>query len=513
MKKLPIGIQDFREIISNNYIYVDKTKFIYDLVNSGKYYFLSRPRRFGKSLLVSTMYYLFKGEKELFKGLYIYDKWNFEEYPIVRLDISAINTENKKTIEESLKDDLKKIYESYGIEWESVITSDVFKNLIIRLYEKYNKQVVVLIDEYDKAILDHIDKNDIDEIREFFRNFYGILKPLDPYLKFVFITGISKFSKVSLFSQLNNLNDISLNYKYSAICGFTFDEIETYFKDHIQELAEFNKISYEEALEKIKYWYNGYCFSRNCTKVINPFSLLNCLDNMEFRNYWIDSGTPSFIVKYFRNNHGYYDLEMFDGIGISYTSLFPKPIIDKTTPESFLFQAGYLTIVDWDEEGYILSYPNVEVKSSLAEIIITYGYNILDSLAYNIIKDIKNGLFNNDPESIKQGLNLLFANIPYNLHINRESLYHSLIYTALLMCGLNARNEDPNNIGRSDIVVEYYDRIWILEIKLDQPVEKALDQIKEKEYFNKYPNNEVTLIGVSIDSKKREIKEILIEKV
>ncbi len=508
MKKLPIGIQDFKKIREGDYIYVDKTRLIYDIINNGTYYFLSRPRRFGKSLLVSTMYYLFKGEKKLFKGLYIYDKWKFEEYPIIRLDISQVNTESKETIDYGLKIKLKEIYEKYDIEFhEDYLTSMLFDNLIRKLYEKYGKQVVVLIDEYDRGILDHIDEEDIQEIREYFRNFYGILKGADPYLKFVFLTGISKFSKMSIFSQLNNLEDITLNDNYAVICGFTFEEIKRHFKEHIEELAKKHKISYEEALDRIRYWYNGYKFGEECDRVINPFSLLKCLKERKFKNYWIESGTPYFIVKYLKRND-VYDLEYFDRILVDKDFLVPYEI-ENSPPEGFLFQAGYLTILDVTEDYYVLGFPNVEVKNSLSKLVLSVGYEMNSQISLYIKENVKYGLLENDSEKLKNGLNTLFANISYNLFDSKEKYYHSLIYTALLMCGLNARNEDPNNLGRSDIIVEYFDnRVWILEIKLDKPIDEAIKQIKEKKYYNKFVGKKVYLVGISIDSKERCVKEV-----
>ena len=374
-----------------------------------------------------------------------------------------------------------------------------------------NNLVVVLIDEYDKGILDHIDKDDVGEIREFFRNFYGILKASDPYLKFVFITGISKFTKTSIFSQLNNLDDLTLYDEYATICGFTFDEIKTYFDEYIKQLSNKYKISYNETLNRIKYWYNGYKFGEECEKVINPFSLLNCFDELKFRNYWIESGTPMFIIKYLKTGK-VYDIERFDGIKVSPNFLIPYEI-EKAPPENFLFQAGYLTILDATEDYYTLGFPNVEVKNALSELVLMIGYKIENEVTIYIKENVKNGLLENDPEKLKNGLNKLFANIPYNLFDSKEKYYHSLIFTSLLMCGLNAKNEEPNNLGKSDIVVEYFDnRIWIIEIKLDKSPDKAIDQIKEKQYHNKYVDKEIYLVGININSEKRCVEEIKFEK-
>jgi hypothetical protein len=307
------------------------------------------------------------------------------------------------------------------------------------------------------------------------------------------------------------LKDLTLHDRYATICGFTFDEIKTYFDEYIKQLSDKYKISYEDALNRIKYWYNGYKFGEECEKVINPFSLLNCFDELKFKNYWIESGTPMFIIKYLEKN-GVYDMEKYEKYKVDKEFLFPYTI-ENVPPEGFLLQAGYLTILDATENYYVLGFPNVEVKSSLAKLVLMIGYKIENEVTMYIKENVKNGLLENDPEKLKNGLNKLFANIPYNLFDSKEKYYHSLIFTSLLMCGLNAKNEEPNNLGKSDIVVEYFDnRIWIIEIKLDKSPDKAIDQIKEKQYHNKYVDKEIYLVGININSEKRCVEEIKFER-
>ncbi|NUU97723.1 AAA family ATPase, partial [Marinitoga sp. 1138] len=300
MKKLPVGIADYKEIIEENYIYVDKTKYLYDLINSGKFYFMSRPRRFGKSLTVSTFYYLFKGEKELFKGTYIYDKWDFKEYPIIKLDMSDNTLTTYEEFIESLNKMIEDIYEDYEIPKIENNLPTKFGNLIRALNKKYEEKVVILIDEYESPILEHInDKKKAEKFRGFLREFYKKIKTKDAYVKFVFITGITKFTKTGVFSALNNLSDISLNRKYGQMFGYTQEELEYYFKDYIKELSEEMGITEKELLEEMKRYYNGFSFDGEHT-VYNPYSILRFFSEKEFQNFWFESGSPSFLYEYIK---------------------------------------------------------------------------------------------------------------------------------------------------------------------------------------------------------------------
>jgi hypothetical protein len=362
MKKLPIGISDFRELIEGNYIYVDKTEYIYKLINQGKYYFLSRPRRFGKSLLLSTIRYLFQGYKDLFKDLYIYDKWNWNEtYPILRIDLSHLSITNEKEFEDQMELLLKEIGKEYKYNYQKKYKANGNLHLLIKkCYENYNKKVVILIDEYDKIILDNIEnKEKAQKIREKLKSFYSTLKGLDEYIKFVFITGVSKFAKVSLFSGLNQLEDISLNKEFGNICGYTQNELESYFNDYLKDLN----------LEEIKDWYNGYNFLKDT--LYNPFDILLYLRNREFDSYWYKTGTPSFLIKLIKNKK--YDVTQLEN-KIVKKNILEKFDIDDISIEALMFQTGYLTIkeVFHKEYGqeYKLGFPNKEVKISFSENIL-----------------------------------------------------------------------------------------------------------------------------------------------
>ncbi|KLO24184.1 ATPase AAA [Marinitoga sp. 1197] len=514
MKKLPIGIQDYKEIITENYTYVDKTKYIYKMLNEGKFYFLSRPRRFGKSLTISTLYYLFKGEKELFKDTYIYDKWEFKEYPIIRINILDVATDN----EERFKKSLTKIIKEEGMRNNIEITEEdykfAFNELIIKLGQK--EKVVILVDEYEKPILDNINnKEKAERYREILRDFYVTIKSKDEYIKFVFITGITKFTKTGVFSALNNLNDISLNSKYSQMLGYTQKELEKYFSNYIKETKKEMNISEEKLLEEIKRYYNGFSFDGE-HYVYNPFSVLKFFDEKRFKNYWFESGSPSFLYNYIKGKK----IEYEELVKTTVNAMdFSTREIEDANANIFFAQAGYLTFKGIEkigfEEEYILDYPNLEVKNSFSRLILeaNYGFDgvVIKELSRRIIKS----LLKNDIEGLIKKIKTIISAIPYNLHKKEESYYHSLIYTILASAGLNVTAEELTNLGRIDLVLEYEDKIYIFEIKLDKSATDAISQIKEKKYYEKYIDNasEIYLIGVNINSEKRNIDDYIVEKV
>ena len=388
MQKLPIGIQTFKDIREENYLYVDKTKQILQLIENGKYYFLSRPRRFGKSLTLSTLEAMFKGKVELFKGLYA-EKWVKEQstHPnsIIKIDMSGLGYyTNIKELNESLIDYLEEIIKDYNLNIKSTESSGrLFFKTIKELYKKYG-QVVVLIDEYDKPITDSIDNLEkANEIREFLRSFYTILKDSSDYLRFIFIAGISKFSKVGIFSGLNNLKDISMMEKYGDIVGYTQQELENNFGSWIEKNSQKMSLNREELLAKIKDYYDGFSFDGK-VRVYNPFSVLNFFDEGNFYNYWYDSATPSFLAKYLKK-HKIKDQKEFihKKVSINFTS---SKEIETASVESFLYQTGYLTIKEKKENMIILDYPNEEVSISMTQLILDNFYKITDymGLGYEI---------------------------------------------------------------------------------------------------------------------------------
>ncbi len=498
MKLLPIGISDFKELIQGNFIYVDKTEYIYNLINSGKYYFLSRPRRFGKSLLLSTIRYLFQGYKDLFKGLYIYDKWNWDEtYPILRIDLSHLSITNEKEFEDQMELLLKEIGKEYKYNYQKKYKANGnFHLLIKKCYENYNKKVVILIDEYDKVILDNIENTQkAEKIREKLKGFYSVLKGLDEYIKFVLITGVTKFAKVSLFSGLNQLKDISLDPRYGNICGYTQHELEFYFKDYLQNLN----------LDEIKEWYNGYYFLQDT--LYNPFDILLYLDTKKFNNYWYETGNTEFLFKLLKHKNyqlpyltkAYYTNEILNKFDLEYINL-----------EALMFQTGYLTIKEIQkidsEEAYILDYPNKEVRQSFNRDLVFY---ITQSYHTDRIYNLKIAIINEEIEKIKEQIEIFLNSISYNI-LKNEYVYQAAIYGLIYSTGFNIIIEDNTSKGRIDLTILVNKSIaYIIEFKVIQNSKEkgqALKQILQKQYYKKYLNyDKIYLIGIEFNKSKKHI--------
>jgi hypothetical protein len=422
--------------------------------------------------------------------------------------MSGRETNNLEVFKKGLIHDLSLLYKKHNIEMsKNIPISSLFKDLIIELSKV--EKVVVLIDEYDKPLLDHLfNKDKLSEFREFLRNFYSTLKDLDPYLRFVFITGISKFSKVGVFSALNNLNDISLDDDFSNFLGHTQKEVELYFNEYINHISKEKCISKNNLLEDIKLWYDGYSFNGK-NFVYNPFSLLNYFSKSEFRNYWFTSGSPKFIVDYSKKNdlinNEMENIEVFQ-------SFYDKYEIESAPYTSFLFQAGYLTIKNKITIGnlikYVLSFPNLEVKQSFNELLMENVYKVDDFL--NLATDINVSLIEDNTDLLIETFKKMLSSIPYNLFSKKESFYHASIYSFLLGAGINAKCEEMTNNGRSDIVIETKNKTYIIELKTDK-VDVSINQIKEKGYDKKYSNP--VLIGLQIDFKRRNIVDFKIENV
>ena len=538
MQKLPIGIQTFENIRLKNYLYVDKTKQILNLIENGECYFLSRPRRFGKSLTLSTLEAMFKGKAELFKGLYA-EEWVKEQVkhlnPVIKLDMSGLG--NYKTIEELnnaliyiVKNSIKQY--KLNISYDENINNNaglVFFQIINELYEKLGK-VVILIDEYDKPITDNINNLEkANEIRDLFRKFYGILKnsSIIDNLHFVFITGVSKFSKAGVFSGLNNLSDISLLEEYSDIVGYTKQELEDNFGDWIEKAMQKLSLTKEELLQKIKRYYDGFSFDGK-TRVYNPFSILNFFREQKFNNYWYISGTPSFLVDYFKQ----YEINDIDKLRhIKVTSNFAdEQEIEKATPESFLFQAGYLTIEKWDsrEDGEILTldYPNEEVKRSISQLFLRNIYKIerYISLGDNLWEAIKS-LNEGNIENIVEMFNNALTKIPYNdfkkdifapsIEGEKKCEYwYRSLFVMLLRggAGVTSFQESYTSEGCSDLIIPFDDKIIIIEFKFaksSKSVPKARVEGEEqvKQYAKTYENENKKIITVVLvaDNRKRKV--------
>ena len=510
MKKLPIGIQTFREIRENGYLYVDKTEQIYELITKGKTYFLSRPRRFGKSLLISTLEEIFQGNKELFKKLYIYNTdYNWEKHPIVRISFGGNLYENKEVLKKYIKESIKKIAKQYNINLKEKSLAPATRELIVEL-SKINK-VVILIDEYDKPLIDNLEKGKEEiykENREMLKAFYSIFKEMDQYLKFIFLTGVSKFSKVGVFSGLNNLEDITMDARFCNLIGWNQKELEHNFADNIKALAQIEKLDQKEIIKKIKKWYNGYRFSDKDEKVYNPFSTLLLFSQQAFKLHWFETGTPTFLINLIKEQD--YDIRKLEKLEIGIND-FSTYEIESLDILPLLFQTGYLTIKNYIPEDmiYELGYPNFEVKSGFLYKLMNAQSQ--QSLSTSFLYKITKALRSNNLDEFFLNLRIFFANIPYDLHLKNEKYYQTIFYLVFTLLGLRIKVETKTNQGRIDATIETDNDIYIFEFKLFDTKEKALEQIKEKKYYEKFlnKNKPIHLIGVEFDPKERNVGEMV----
>ena len=521
MKKLPVGIQSFEKIQEEGYLYIDKTRYIWELIDRGKYYFLSRPRRFGKSLLISTLRCLFEGRKKLFKGLWIESHWDWDKkYPVVVIDFNVIPANTPEELLSAISENLRKISESYGIELSSPLLSQKFAELILQLREKFQEDVVILVDEYDKAIISHLGLGEkhlaiAKENRRVLQEFFGVIKGQEVarITKFVFFTGVSKFSKINIFSELNNLEDITMVRKFSTLLGITQEELEEYFSDYIHQLGEKNNSSYKQTLALLQHYYNGYRFSKENIKVYNPFSILRCLKENELNNYWFETGTPTFLVNLIKENEYY--IPRLEGIILRDTD-FSTYEIESLNLNSLLFQTGYITIkevVDKEEGIFSLGYPNLEVKKSFLEVIYrTYTQQQETIIFSQIKKYLQSGKIE---ETIKI-IQSLYAGISYPLSQRlNEAYFHSLFYLIMSGAGIWAQTEVLTSQGRIDLVIELKDKVYIIEFKCEQSSQKAIEQMKEKGYAQRYLSGEkkIYLVGINFSLSKRNIEEWKVEKL
>jgi hypothetical protein len=512
-RKLPIGIQDFEDMRRNDYLYVDKTAMIYKMVSGGKPYFLSRPRRFGKSLLLSTLKAYFEGKKELFAGLAIAElETEWQSYPVLHIDLSGATYDSVRVLELSLLNNLSPFEKRYGLAPEQEIPALRFENVLRAVCEKTGKKVAVLIDEYDQPLLETLNKPEIhDAYIEKLRGFYGVLKRSDPYLKFVLITGITKFSKVMIFSQLNQLRDISMERDYAGICGMTESELLDTFSPELQSLAESNDCSLPEVIEKMHHWYNGYHFAKtNPSKtngVFNPFSVLNTLAKGDFSYYWFQSGTPSFLVKMIHKQQ--FDVKKLEeGITVP-AQIIEDYRINNPNLIPVLYQSGYLTIKGVEPFGVVhplrLGYPNNEVKYGfLMELIQVYAPQTLLNSDFSLSlfhADLQNG----DIDAFMTRLRALFASIPYGTgtETRGEYFYQSIMYVLFSLLGELTASEVRSSAGRADLVVTTGGAIYVFEFKLEGSgtAEEALAQIDGKGYLIPYTagTRELVKIGAEFD--------------
>lgn len=514
-KFLPIEIQYFNEMHEGNYIYVDKTKYIFHLAEKlAAPYFLSRPRRFGKSLIVSTLKELFSGRKDLFKGLWIENKWDWTKTnPVIHLSFDGIDYK-KLGLEAALQYTLQEAAKQYKITLDAPSLTLNFRQLIEKIFVKHGR-VVVLIDEYDKPIIDYLEKDQYQQAKdnqEIMKNFYSVLKPLSNRLRLLFITGVSKFSKVSIFSDLNHLEDITLNRNYAALTGYTQQELEYYFDDYLQEAESVLQTDRTTLLEQLRVWYNGYSWDGQ-TRVYNPFGVLKFLSQFQFKNFWFATGTPSFLLKQMKGRNQF----VFDKERIRSGKL-DEYTIENVDLIPLLFQTGYLTIKNLNNfDGRMtLDYPNREVRESMYYFILDGITNHNRVSSQDTVETLIDAFSNANFPQIRATLNTLLASLPSEVYDKKsEGLYHGLIHLVFKLLGLYIKSEVHSAMGRADSIVETPEHVFIFEFKFNRTAKEALQQIKTNQYAAPYLNNQkkVIAIGVNFVTKKREIKGWEVEEL
>ena len=519
MVNYPIGIQTFDKIRQGGYLYIDKTKYIYEITHPGQYVFLSRPRRFGKSLLTSTFDSYFRGRKDLFKGLAIEKlEKDWTEYPVLHFDLSDIKKGTVEDFGENVNSSLASMEGEFGIAKTSDNPGTRLKDLVERIYNKTGKQGVLLFDEYDAPLLTVLhDPERLETMRTELQSFYSPIKKLDPYLRFVFITGITKFSQLSIFSQLNNLNNISMLPQYAAMCGITIKELEDNFQEGIAVLAEKYHYSHKQVIDKLLYHYDGYHFAEDSEGVLNPFSLLSAMNNRKFNNYWFSTGTPTFLVNMMRKFHT--DLTEIDGSKAMQED-FDAPTENMHNVLPLFYQSGYLTIKDYNPRSgmYTLGYPNEEVKVGLMRILIPFYVQSDPVPASNACWDISEALMDGDIDKALAAARCYFASIPYQENTLKdapttEGHFTAMLYVMFSFLNRYVYSQVRNAKGRLDILIKTDTTIYVMELKLDGDLNKALKQINEKDYTIPYQTDgrKVVKVAINFSTEERTIKEWKIE--
>nr|MBA3603867.1 ATP-binding protein [Parachlamydiaceae bacterium] len=494
------------------FLYIDKTMIIHQMITQGVAYFLSRPRRFGKSLLISTLEALFLGKRELFSGLWIDSSdYKWKEYPVLRMDISKTVSSSPEALSTSLQEIIKVNADKYGIEGiERSFPSLSLSALVTELSKK--SPVVILIDEYDKPLVNHLEDMDVvAKNRNILRDFYTMIKALDEHLHFVFVTGVSKFSKVSLFSGMNNLLDISLNPNYSTLLGLTEEELRRDLQDELQRVSKSRNKDKETNFQEMKQWYNGYLFSQSTasSRVYNPLSVFQFLQSARIDNYWFSTATPTFAIDLIKKQKYFIpDLEQGIIVGKEIETNHEFNMIDLPT---LLFQTGYLTIDNYDENAwtYRLKFPNEEVRRSFLEQLLLEFAEIRPSEMHTILFKLLNHLKNKNLTSFFETFNTFFASIPHQIHLKHEAYYHSLIYLVLKVLGFSVQSEVSTNTGRVDMVLRTDQCIFIFEFKINSNAQAAMDQILDKKYQDQFKleGKEIILVGANFDPFSRTLND------
>lgn len=509
--KYPLGIQTFAHIREDDYVYVDKTQLIYELITTGKSFFLSRPRRFGKSLLISTLESLFCGDKALFEGLAIgKTNYDFSAYPVVLFEFTKVVTHSADDVKRYIFNTITTIAKKHAVELTFESYEERLGQLLERLFDKTGKPVVFLVDEYDKPILDKLFSDELQAVRGVLAGFYAMVKQSDRFLKFVFITGVSKFAKVSVFSGMNSLTDISMNKRFAQLCGVTQQELEQNFDEPLSKLAEYEQIDKKALLAKVKLWYNGYHFHHQSISVYNPYSLLSLFYKQEFENFWFDTGTPTFLLNLLQEKQ--YELKNLTERAVGSKS-FAACEPENMAVQSIFLQTGYLTIKSFDNGVYTLGFPNLEVERSFYDSVSERYSGLGAGEEQSYLIELLAHLQAQNFEDFFETLSVFFANIPYDITLKNEKYYQSLFYAIFKLVGLDIEAEVKTNKGRIDCVMQTDNMICIIEFKLNGSKEEALEQIINTQYSQKYQQSDKTkvFIGVEFDQETRNIGGYLIK--
>ena len=513
----PIGQQNFRELRKQGALYVDKTSYLEKIVNNRtQYWFLARPRRFGKSLFLSTLEYFYKGERELFKGLFIDSvDWNWEEYPVLRLDLNVEKYKEPGVLDKVLDLYFRKWEEEYGVTTIAKTLSGRFQSIIEAAHNKTRRQVVILVDEYDKPLISNLhEDSNFDHYRERLASVYSNFKSSAEHIKLVFLTGVSRFSKLSVFSDLNNLRDITFSEDFSDICGITEKELTTCFQTGIGMIAAENGISYSAVCELLRQNYDGYRFSRRGSDIYNPWSILNAMAERSISNYWSLMGDPTIIAEALKDMD--VDLEKTLNSRFRFRVLAGMDL-KNADPTALLYQTGYLTIKDYDKETdtVTLGVPNKEVKESLFEHLVPFYINVKRGTAMGVVFDIIDDIRYGNPGKMVRDLDVFMSGIPYDMKMDDENNLHNAIYILLTLIGAETETEVKTSYGRIDLLVKTSRFIYVIELKFDKTTQEAMDQIKEKEYTLPYSNDgrRIFRIGLNFSSRTRHLDAPLIEEV
>ena len=512
-RKFPIGVQNFESLRQDDYVYVDKTELIYRLVSSGRYYFLSRPRRFGKSLLISTLEAYFQGKRELFAGLALERlEQDWVERPVFHLDLNIGKYDAPDSLDKILNEAVSRWELIYGTGVGEVTLALRFAGILRRAYEQTGERVAILIDEYDKPLLQAIGNYELQNAyRSTLKPFYGVLKTMDGCIKFALLTGVTKFGKVSVFSDLNNLNDISMDRRFLNLCGITEKEIHDNFEEDLQALAGMQGMTYEETCNELRTCYDGYHFTYNCEGLYNPFSLLNTFEKKEFGNYWFETGTPTYLVELLKRNH--YNLERMTQVETDSDVL--NSIYGDEDPIPVIFQSGYLTIKSYDKEFglYRLGFPNREVEEGFVKYLLPF-YTSIDAIESpfqirKFIDEVELGDYN----AFFHRLQSFFADTPYELIRDLELHYQNVLFIVFKLIGFYVKAEYHTSQGRIDLVLQTDHFIYVMEFKLEGTAEEALQQINDKHYAQAFAadKRQIFKIGINFSNETRNIEKWIVE--